>query len=99
MEIMAHGIPFVEIPFNYGSRAGESSVTGSLWKAIKLRNGMIDLVWELGLGLRRHVCTSPLSDGHSLDNRAHVSTEISLARLAQSVGAEEGRLNGLRGAG
>ena len=39
MEVVAHHIPFVEIPVNYRTRVGESSVTGDLWKAFR---------WEYG---------------------------------------------------
>jgi glycosyltransferase involved in cell wall biosynthesis len=53
MEVVAHGIPFVEIPVNYRSRVGESSVTGDLWKAFKLGTRMIALVLEYRFGLHR----------------------------------------------
>jgi len=52
MEAIAHGIPFVEIPVNYRSRVGESSVTGDLWKAFWLGLRMITLVLEYRLGFR-----------------------------------------------
>ena len=32
LEVIEHGIPFVEIPMNYRARVGESSVTGSCGK-------------------------------------------------------------------
>lgn len=51
LEVLQHGIPFVEIPMNYRPRVGESSVTGSFWKAWKLGWRMIFLVWEYRLGL------------------------------------------------
>jgi glycosyltransferase involved in cell wall biosynthesis len=51
LEMLAHQVPFVEIPLNYRARVGESSVTGSLWKAWKLGWRMIFLVWEYRLGL------------------------------------------------
>ena len=44
MEAIAHQIPFVEIPVNYKSRVGVSSVTGSFWKAFRLGLRMIALV-------------------------------------------------------
>ena len=53
LEAIAHGIPFVEIPVNYRSRVGESSVTGSLWKAFWLGMRMIALVWEYRLGFHQ----------------------------------------------
>jgi glycosyltransferase involved in cell wall biosynthesis len=52
MEVVAHRIPFVEIPLNYRSRVGQSSVTGSRWKAIGLGLRMILLVLEYRIGLR-----------------------------------------------
>jgi hypothetical protein len=51
MEVIAHGIPFIEIPVNYRSRVGESSVTGDLWKAFWLGMRMITLVLSYRLGL------------------------------------------------
>jgi glycosyltransferase involved in cell wall biosynthesis len=53
LEAIAHGIPFVEIPVNYRSRVGESSVTGDFGKAFRLGMRMIALVWEYRLGLRQ----------------------------------------------
>ncbi len=55
MEVVAHRIPFVEIPVNYRARVGESSVTGDLWKAFCLGMQMIALVlcYRSGL-LPRH---------------------------------------------
>lgn len=53
LEVLAHRIPFVEIPMNYRPRVGESSVTGSLWKAWKLGWRMIFLVLEYRFGLVR----------------------------------------------
>ena len=51
MEVIAHRIPFVEIPINYRVRVGVSSVTGSLWKAFWLGMRMIVLVLEYRFGL------------------------------------------------
>jgi glycosyltransferase involved in cell wall biosynthesis len=42
--IVAHGIPFIEVPVNYRQRIGESSVTGSFFKAFELGVIMIGLV-------------------------------------------------------
>jgi glycosyltransferase involved in cell wall biosynthesis len=53
MEVVAHGIPFIEIPVNYRSRVGESSVTGDFWKAFRLGMRMIVLVLEYRFGMRR----------------------------------------------
>jgi glycosyltransferase involved in cell wall biosynthesis len=50
MEVVAHKIPFVEIPVNYRSRVGTSSVTGDLRKAFQLGLRMIALVFEYRLG-------------------------------------------------
>ena len=50
LEVIEHGIPFVEIPMNYRARVGESSVTGSFWKAWKLGWRMIFLVLEYRFG-------------------------------------------------
>jgi glycosyltransferase involved in cell wall biosynthesis len=65
LEVLQHGIPFVEIPMNYRPRVGESSVTGSFWKAWKLGWRMIFLVWEYRLGLvqreRKMWVESPVS--------------------------------------
>jgi glycosyltransferase involved in cell wall biosynthesis len=53
MEVVAHSIPFVEIPVNYRTRVGESSVTGDLWKAFRLGVRMIVLVLEYRFGLHQ----------------------------------------------
>jgi glycosyltransferase involved in cell wall biosynthesis len=50
LEVIEHGIPFVEIPMNYCARVGESSVTGSLWKAWVLGWRMILLVLSYRFG-------------------------------------------------
>ncbi len=42
--VVLHKIPFVEVPVNYGPRTGESSVTGSFWKAFVLGMEMIWLI-------------------------------------------------------
>jgi glycosyltransferase involved in cell wall biosynthesis len=52
MEVIAHGIPFIEIPVNYRRRVGESSVTGDLWKAFWLGMRMIALVLSYRVGLQ-----------------------------------------------
>lgn len=44
MEVVSHGIPFLEVPINYRQRVGESSVTGDFWKAFCLGMQMIGLV-------------------------------------------------------
>jgi glycosyltransferase involved in cell wall biosynthesis len=52
MEVIAHGIPFIEIPVNYRRRVGKSSVTGDLWKAFRLGLRMITLVLSYRFGLQ-----------------------------------------------
>jgi len=52
MEVIAHRIPFIEIPVNYRRRVGESSVTGDLWKAFVLGLQMINLVLGYRFGLQ-----------------------------------------------
>lgn len=51
MEVVAHRVPFVEIPVNYLTRVGDSSVTGDLWKAFSLGIRMIGLVLAYRFGL------------------------------------------------
>ena len=58
MEVIAHRIPFVEIPINYRIRVGVSSVTGSLWKAFWLGMRMIVLVLEYRFGLHAQTRTA-----------------------------------------
>ena len=50
MEVIAHRIPFVEIPVNYRRRVGESMVTGDRLKAFSLGIRMILLIWKYRLG-------------------------------------------------
>ncbi len=50
LEVIEHGIPFVEIPMNYRPRVGDSSVTGSFWKAWTLGWRMIFLVLQYRCG-------------------------------------------------
>ena len=52
MEVIAHRIPFVEIPVNYLERVGVSSVTGDRWKAFKLGMTMIFMILGYRAGLR-----------------------------------------------
>jgi len=54
MEIIAHRIPFVEIPINYMSRVGKSSVTGDLRKAFALGCQMICLILSYRFGFHGH---------------------------------------------
>lgn len=91
MEVVAHGIPFVEIPVNYKSRVGESSVTGSFWKAWVLGWQMILLVWQYRLGLvpRSRTAWRP-EEGRRPEDREMVVMEPSLENLARAMGAREG---------
>ncbi|MGC4048620.1 MAG: glycosyltransferase family 2 protein [Paludibaculum sp.] len=90
LEVVSHGIPFVEIPVNYRSRVGESSVTGSFWKAFKLGIRMIALVWEYRLGLVSRDRQSWTSrDGKSPDERALVLADRSMLNLAQALAQQE----------
>lgn len=57
MEVVAHKIPFVEIPVNYRMRVGESSVTGDLWKAFRIGLRMIALVLGYRFGFYRKART------------------------------------------
>jgi glycosyltransferase involved in cell wall biosynthesis len=47
-------LKFVQIPVNYRSRVGVSSVTGSFWKAFQLGCQMIVLILEYRFGKLRH---------------------------------------------
>jgi len=62
LEVIAHRIPFVEIPVNYRARAGESSVTGDIRKAVRLGLRMIALVLEYRATQYR-VTRPPWSEG------------------------------------
>lgn len=53
MEVIAHKIPFVEVPINYRRRIGQSSVTGSRSKAFLLGLEMIRLVLAYRFGFYR----------------------------------------------
>ena len=68
LEVIAHQIPFVEIPLNYRSRVGTSSVTGSFWKAFRLGWRMIFLVLGYRFGFRRRQRTM-WSERPTLSNR------------------------------
>lgn len=57
MEVVAHKIPFVEIPVNYRRRVGHSSVTGDFSKAFVLGLQMIALVLQYRFGLCRRTRT------------------------------------------
>lgn len=51
LEIVSHGVPFVEIPLNYRARVGVSSVTGDFWKTFRLGWRMIFLVLGYRFGM------------------------------------------------
>jgi glycosyltransferase involved in cell wall biosynthesis len=94
MEVVAHGIPFVEIPVNYKSRVGESSVTGNFWKAFVLGLQMIVLVWQYRLGMvrRERVRWSP-EESRSAAEREAVAMDPSLVKLAEAVGYRKEAVN------
>lgn len=85
MEVVAHRIPFVEIPVNYRTRVGESSVTGDLWKAFRLGIRMIGLVlgYRFGLHKRSRTVWRPACD-----------VEQRLAALSRSIANDSARLQG-----
>lgn len=56
LEVIAHKIPFVEIPVNYRKRVGQSAVTGNLGKAVALGFRMILLVLGYRLGFYWPYC-------------------------------------------
>ncbi|HVO99460.1 MAG TPA: glycosyltransferase family 2 protein [Bryobacteraceae bacterium] len=87
LEVIRHGIPFVEIPMNYRARVGESSVTGSLWKAWKLGWRMIFLVLEYrfsfagGVRSQWRESAAPLprarqGEIHSIDDLAALARQV-----------------------
>ena len=86
MEVVAHGIPFVEIPVNYRSRVGESSVTGSFRKAFWLGIQMIVLVLQYRVGMvkRQRSLWKP-EESRTMREREQYA-DPSLANLARSVG-------------
>jgi hypothetical protein len=86
MEVVAHGIPFVEIPVNYRSRVGESSVTGSFSKAFRLGIQMIVLVLQYRVGvMKRERRLWKPEEGRTMREREQYA-DPSLANLARSVG-------------
>jgi len=86
LEVIRHGIPFVEIPMNYCARVGESSVTGSFIKAWALGWRMIGLVLAYRIGLyggRR----TPWSEtpGAARGRKEEAAATESLAALARHL--------------
>jgi glycosyltransferase involved in cell wall biosynthesis len=77
MEVVAHRIPFVEIPVNYRTRVGVSSVTGDLSKAFRLGIRMICLVLEYRFGLHRRNRTLWQADPTMEQRLAALSRSIS----------------------
>lgn len=86
MEVVAHRIPFVEIPVNYRTRVGESSVTGDLWKAFCLGVRMIVLVLEYRFGLHQRNRTRW---------RPALDLQRRLAALSRSIANDSLTLQGL----
>jgi glycosyltransferase involved in cell wall biosynthesis len=93
MEVVAHRIPFVEIPVNYRARVGKSSVTGDLWKAFRLGMQMIALVLRYRLGFFR-ASRTPWMELQPIPRRAHAPLPVAaaetadLAELLKSVSQE-----------
>ncbi len=86
MEVVAHGIPFVEIPVNYRSRVGESSVTGSFSKAFWLGIQMIILVWQYRLGMiQRERTRWTAEENRSPAEREAPPMDVGLVNLARAV--------------
>jgi glycosyltransferase involved in cell wall biosynthesis len=86
LEVIRHRIPFVEIPMNYCSRVGESSVTGSFWKAWVLGWRMIALVlsYRLGLHGRGRVRWSQ-APGAVLASQREIPSAEALTALAREL--------------
>jgi hypothetical protein len=92
MEVVAHRIPFVEIPVNYRQRVGDSSVTGDLWKAFRLGMRMIALVFEYRLGFHSTARTLwnhqddvrvlPAVGGHSNEDLQALANAIPAREIA-----------------
>ena len=91
MEVVAHRIPFVEIPVNYRNRVGHSSVTGDFWKAFRLGLRMILLVAEYRFGFYRKART--LWD-HCQDVRAQRAVTDQLLALSRNPDWRPGPYNG-----
>jgi glycosyltransferase involved in cell wall biosynthesis len=87
MEVVAHQIPFVEVPVNYRTRVGESSVTGDLWKAFCLGVRMIALVLGYRFGLHRRSRT-PWPQAFDVEHR--------LVALSRSIANDSVTLQGER---
>lgn len=87
LEVIRHGIPFVEIPLNYRARVGESSVTGSFWKAWKLGWRMIFLVvgYRFGLAARERTRWHEAAATPPRARQGEVHSPESLAALAREV--------------
>jgi len=51
LQVVRNKVPFIEVPVNYKKRIGESSVTGSRIKAVKVGLKMIILIFKHRLGL------------------------------------------------
>ena len=78
LEVIAHEIPFVEIPVNYRTRVGVSSVTGDMRKTVRLGLRMIALVLEYRAKLFRST-RAPWSEGS-----AATRSLAALARLSSA---------------
>ncbi len=96
LEVIEHGIPFVEIPMNYCARVGESSVTGSFWKAWKLGWRMIFLVLSYRFGLHPRNRTlwqaSAAPPPHARQQQEDAHSNASLVALGLEVQKHEAKV-------
>lgn len=53
MEVIAHRIPFVEVPVNYRKRIGISMATGNQWKTLSIGLRMILMILKYRFGFNR----------------------------------------------
>lgn len=95
LEVVSHGIPFVEIPMNYRPRVGESSVTGCFWKAFRLGWRMIVLVlaYRFGFYRRRRTMWSqrPGTPSRILPDYSVKEAAQSLSALARAIEPDTGK--------
>ncbi len=100
LEVIQHGIPFVEIPMNYRARIGESSVTGSFLKAWRLGWRMIFLVlgYRLGFAARERTRWPEAATPLSLARQGEEHSTESLAALVRQIRDREEVASAVRGA-
>jgi glycosyltransferase involved in cell wall biosynthesis len=91
MEVVAHDIPFVEIPVNYRPRVGQSSVTGSFWKTFALGLQMILLVLQYRVGVYTRTRRMWTEQEARFVRPGAPEMDRELAALAKSVGSNSRR--------